>query len=98
MRHQRIALDLVHQILADGDSGEQVGGLDIQRAQGIPIRVVFRTFNPTVLAHTLLIHCVTPYGRSPLCSSNSVEESGIVGHHALFEEVSCLLVKHDQHI
>lgn len=81
-----------------GDPGEQVGGLDIQRAQGIPIRVVFRTFNPTVLAHTLLIHCVTPYGRFPLCSSNSVEESGIVGYHALFEEVSCLLVKHDQHI
>lgn len=98
MRHQRIALDLVHQILADSDPGEQVSDLDIQRAQGIPIRVVVRTFNPTVLAHTLLIHCVTPYDRFPLCSSNSVEESGIVGHHTLFEEVSCLLLKHDQHI
>ena len=96
--HQCIALDLVHQILADGDPGEHISDLSVQRGQGIPIRVVFRTFNPTVLAHTLLIHCVTPYGRFPLCSSNSVEESGIVGHHALFEEVSCLLVKHDQHI
>lgn len=96
MRHQRIALDPVHQILADGDPGEQVGGLGVQRIQRMLIRITFRTLDPTILARALLAHCILTV--TYFHQYESVEESGIVGHHTLFEEVSCLLLKHDQHI